>query len=64
MALESLTDLRFTTSSDIWSYGVTLFEIFSLGDDPYAKVLGLPDLIQILKSGKRLEKPTHCSNDM
>ncbi|XP_035710654.1 fibroblast growth factor receptor 3 isoform X2 [Folsomia candida] len=64
MALESLTDLRFTTSSDIWSYGVTLFEIFSLGDDPYAKVLGLPDLIQILKSGKRLEKPTHCSNDI
>nr|AAS79436.1 vascular endothelial growth factor receptor [Podocoryna carnea] len=59
MAPESLFDKVYTSMSDIWSYGIVLWEAFTLGGSPYP---GLPteDLFGFLEDGKRMERPEIC----
>lgn len=39
-APECISYLRFTSSSDVWAYGVTLWEMFSYGFQPWAALTG------------------------
>ncbi|XP_068676796.1 uncharacterized protein [Montipora foliosa] len=61
MAPESIFEDIFTTKSDVWSYGVVLWEIATLGGSPYAQMKH-KEVLESLMSGYRLEKPDMCTD--
>ncbi|CAG0901431.1 unnamed protein product [Darwinula stevensoni] len=62
MALESLIHENvYTSKSDVWAYGITLWEIFSLGKTPYPGMKST-ELIERLQAGYRMEAPD-CANE-
>ena len=63
MAPEALFDRVFTTQSDVWSFGILLWEIITLGGTPYPSV-PVEKMFDYLKLGKRLEQPMNCSLEM
>ncbi|XP_046457985.1 vascular endothelial growth factor receptor 1-like [Daphnia pulex] len=62
MAIESLTDRVFSTQSDTWSYGVLLWELFTLGKIPYPGMDANHQLVRQLENGYRMEKPAYAPN--
>ncbi|XP_073764294.1 uncharacterized protein si:ch73-40a2.1 isoform X2 [Danio rerio] len=55
MAIESVSDFIFTTKSDVWSFGVTMWEITSRGKVPYPGVSNY-ELLDYLEKGHRLSQ--------
>ncbi|XP_024114871.1 platelet-derived growth factor receptor alpha [Oryzias melastigma] len=64
MAPESIFDNLYTTLSDVWSYGILLWEIFSLGGTPYPGMVVDSSFYNKIKSGYRMAKPEHAPPDM
>ncbi|KAK4010542.1 vascular endothelial growth factor receptor 1 [Daphnia magna] len=62
MAIESLTARIFSSQSDVWSFGVLLWELFTLGEVPYPGMDVGHLLIKEIKSGYRMEKPENAPN--
>jgi len=55
-SLEGLTDGEFTTKGDVWSYGIVLTELCSLGQKPYLQFHAPSrDFLEYLQDGKRVE---------
>ncbi|XP_031713580.1 vascular endothelial growth factor receptor 3 [Anarrhichthys ocellatus] len=64
MAPESIFDKVYTTQSDVWSFGVLLWEIFSLGASPYPGVQIDEDFCKRLKDGVRMRSPETASPEI
>ena len=63
MSPESLRDHLYTSKSDVWSYGVLLWEMVTLGAAPYPAVP--PErLIPLLAAGYRMNQPADCPKQM
>ncbi|XP_041746257.2 megakaryocyte-associated tyrosine-protein kinase isoform X1 [Coregonus clupeaformis] len=58
-APEALKKAKFSTRSDIWSYGVLLWETFSYGRQPYPK-MSVKEVKERVEQGYRMEAPEEC----
>ncbi|XP_078465914.1 hepatocyte growth factor receptor-like isoform X2 [Lampetra planeri] len=63
MAPESLQTQKFTTKSDVWSFGVLVWELLTRGAFPYSDVDPY-DLTPYLLRGRRLLQPEYCPDDL
>ncbi|XP_069033669.1 melanoma receptor tyrosine-protein kinase-like [Embiotoca jacksoni] len=63
MALESILQWTYTHQSDVWSYGVTVWELMTFGSKPYD---GIPasEISSVLERGERLPQPPICTIDV
>uniref|UniRef100_A0A8C7WHS3 receptor protein-tyrosine kinase n=1 Tax=Oncorhynchus mykiss TaxID=8022 RepID=A0A8C7WHS3_ONCMY len=59
IAIESLADRVYTTKSDVWSFGVTMWEIATRGQTPYPGVEN-SEIYDYLRQGNRLKQPPSC----
>ncbi|XP_062965587.1 tyrosine-protein kinase receptor UFO isoform X2 [Cynocephalus volans] len=59
IAIESLADRVYTSKSDVWSFGVTMWEIATRGQTPYPGVEN-SEIYDYLRQGNRLKQPVDC----
>ncbi|XP_059475448.1 activated Cdc42 kinase Ack isoform X2 [Neocloeon triangulifer] len=63
-APESLRSRQFSHASDIWMFGVTVWEMFTFGEDPWMGLNGTQILRKIEIDGERLPQPNACSDEL
>ncbi|XP_054307795.1 tyrosine-protein kinase receptor TYRO3 isoform X4 [Pongo pygmaeus] len=63
LALESLADNLYTVQSDVWAFGVTMWEIMTRGQTPYAGIENA-EIYNYLIGGNRLKQPPECMEDV
>lgn len=63
MAIESIRDRIFSTQSDIWSYGIVLWEFFTLAETPYPG-MEAEKLYERLVAGYRMEQPKYATSEV
>ena len=64
MAPESLNDKKFSICSDVWSFGVVMWELFNPNQTPYGQYTSVQVAIKITHEKARLQIPTNCPRDI
>ncbi|CAI9575135.1 unnamed protein product [Staurois parvus] len=62
-APECIYFLKFSSKSDVWSFGVLMWEAFSYGQKPYKGMKG-GDVTQMIETGKRMDCPPRCPPEL
>ncbi|CAB3982894.1 fibroblast growth factor receptor, partial [Paramuricea clavata] len=60
MAIESIKSLQFNEKTDVWSFGVLVWEIFTHGNLPYYDIIDDQKVALYILSGKKLKRPQDC----
>lgn len=55
--------MRFSSKSDVWAYGVLMWEVFTCGKMPYGRMKNT-EVVNMVQSGKLLEQPRYCPDDI
>ncbi|XP_031830445.1 tyrosine-protein kinase Dnt [Nomia melanderi] len=63
MALETLQHNQYSTATDVWSFGVFLWELATLGQQPYVEVDPF-EMMACLRDGYRLAQPRPCPDEL
>ncbi|CAH3104273.1 unnamed protein product [Pocillopora meandrina] len=63
-SLESLRDRVYTSKSDVWSFGILLWEMATYGDSPYPDIPTPLALVSRLSTGYRMSLPHQCSEEL
>uniref|UniRef100_A0A1Q3G4D4 receptor protein-tyrosine kinase n=1 Tax=Culex tarsalis TaxID=7177 RepID=A0A1Q3G4D4_CULTA len=64
LALECISDNVFGTYSDVWAYGIVLWEFFTLAKIPYPGMEANQELYNKLRDGYRMDKPQYANQDI
>uniref|UniRef100_A0A8C9VN00 receptor protein-tyrosine kinase n=1 Tax=Scleropages formosus TaxID=113540 RepID=A0A8C9VN00_SCLFO len=64
MSPESIFECVYTFESDVWSYGILLWEIFSLGSSPYPRMPVDSKFYKMIKEGYRMKEPEFAPSKM
>ncbi|XP_065322531.1 tyrosine-protein kinase receptor Tie-1-like [Gordionus sp. m RMFG-2023] len=63
LAAECLTLNRYTEKSDVWAFGITLYEIVTLGETPYPGMSNMDAKNKVLE-GHRMARPSRCDENL
>ncbi|ETN59928.1 hypothetical protein AND_008464 [Anopheles darlingi] len=63
LSIEAIRDKLYSSKSDVWAFGIVLWEIGTLGGYPYPTI-GNHELQSFLEQGKRLERPENCTAEV
>ncbi|KAK3610541.1 hypothetical protein CHS0354_008977, partial [Potamilus streckersoni] len=63
MAPESMEKGTYSAKSDVWSYGIVLWELVTRGVTPYPEVDNW-DIVRYLQKGRRLSQPQYCPDKL
>ncbi|XP_060791281.1 macrophage colony-stimulating factor 1 receptor isoform X2 [Neoarius graeffei] len=64
MSPESIFECLYTVQSDVWSYGILLWEIFSLGRSPYPDVVVNARFYKMIRCGYHMSQPDFAPDEM